>query len=513
MSDQFEWQSLQNGSDIRGVAVEGVENEAPNLTAARVRAIASSFVSWLHEKNCAQGEAKVSVGMDPRISGPLLKAAAIEGLLEAGARVGDAKLASTPAMFMSTVLDGHAYHGAIMITASHLPFHRNGLKFFTRLGGLENHDITELLERAACADYIGRKSGGEVREIPLMRDYAGFLVDRIRQNVGCTNNDAWPLRGFKIVVDAANGSGGFFVRDVLDRLGADTTGSLYLNPDGKFPNHVPNPEDPQAMKVIRQAVLANGADLGVDFDPDVDRASAVGASGELINRNRLIGLMAAIVLEEHPRSIIVTDSVTSDGLQRFIEQRLGGRHHRFKRGYKNVINEAKRLNAEGQEAHLAIETSGHCALKENYFLDDGAYLVIKLLTKMAQLRETGGPSLVDLIQALPEPAESCEFRLKINRAPFKQYGNLIIRDLAEFAATTDGWSVVPRNYEGIRVSCDKEHGDGWFLLRLSLHDPVLPLNVESERINGIGPILTRLAEFFDRYPGLVVTPLTDYLSR
>ncbi|KAG2381180.1 uncharacterized protein HKW66_Vig0254970 [Vigna angularis] len=110
-----------------------------------------------------------------------------------------------------------------------------------------------------------------------------------------------------------------------------------------FPNHIPNPEDKTAMKAITQAVLDNKADLGIIFDTDVDRSAAVDFTGREFNRNRLIALMAAIVLEEHPGTTIVTDSVTSDGLTTFIEKKLGGKHHRFKRGYKNVIDEAIRL--------------------------------------------------------------------------------------------------------------------------------------------------------------------------
>ena len=104
---------------------------------------------------------------------------------------------------------------------------------------------------------------------------------------------------------------------------------------------------------------------------------------------------AAIVLDEHPGSTIVTDSVTSNGLAEFIKAR-GGRHHRFKRGYKNVINEGIKLNNKGEECHLAIETSGHGAMKENYFLDDGAYLVVKILIQLARLNPPGAAGRTSL---------------------------------------------------------------------------------------------------------------------
>ena len=131
----------------------------------------------------------------------------------------------------------------------------------------------------------------------------------------------------------------------------------------------------------------------------------------LLNKNRLIALLSEILLEEHPGTTIVTDSVTSAGLAEFIAKK-GGVHHRFKRGYKNVINEAKRLNEAGTDCQLAMETSGHGALKENYFLDDGAYLMVKLIIRMARLKKEGR-ELYDLIAELPEPAEEAEFRLPI----------------------------------------------------------------------------------------------------
>jgi phosphomannomutase len=147
------------------------------------------------------------------------------------------------------------------------------------------------------------------------------------------------------------------------------------------------------------------------FDTDVDRAGAVAADGKEINRNRLIALIAAVLLEEHPGTTIVTDSITSSGLAAFIAAQ-GGVHHRFKRGYKNVIDEAIRINQSGRDCQLAIETSGHGALKENYFLDDGAYLISKLLIKMAQLIKEGR-TLFSLIDSLAERAESTEVRMNL----------------------------------------------------------------------------------------------------
>lgn len=173
-------------------------------------------------------------------------------------------------------------------------------------------------------------------------------------------------------MNAGNGSGGFFTWNVLDKLGADTFGSINLEPDGMFPNHIPNPEDPIAMSLTRAAVFEHGAHLGVVFDTDVDRSGVVDNNGNAINGDRLIALMSAIVLREHPGSTIVTDARTSVALTEFITAK-GGRHCLYRVGYRNVIDKGIQLNEDGMETHLMMETSGHGALKENYFLDDGTF--------------------------------------------------------------------------------------------------------------------------------------------
>ncbi len=505
--ENFAWEKLQNGSDIRGVALEGVEGEPVNLTPDIAATLGKAFIAWLSAKAQKSPEAiTVAVGQDSRISGPTLMQAVMAGIASTGCRVYDFAMASTPAMFMSTVTPGYTCAGAIMLTASHLPFNRNGLKFFTPQGGLEKQDIADILARARQGKFTSAESSGSIESRDFISVYADQLVQTIRKGVNHPNHGDQPLKGLQIVVDAGNGAGGFFADQVLVPLGADTTGSQFLAPDGTFPNHIPNPENAVAMQSICDAVKAHQADFGIIFDTDVDRGAAVDGQGNAINRNRLIAMMAAIVLQEHPGSAIVTDSITSDGLTRFIEQDLGGIHHRFKRGYKNVINESIRLNNEGQESWLAIETSGHGAMKENYFLDDGAYLVSKLLVELANTR-LQGKSLQDSIAALQEPAESAEFRLKIEVQDFKPYGQEVIDRLQEFAAGQPGWEIVPKNYEGVRVSCQSAAEDGWFLLRLSLHDPVLPLNVESNVPGGVEQIRRQLLSFFQRFEQLDLSAL------
>lgn len=493
MLQSFDWKKLQNGSDIRGVAIAGVPNEPVNLTPEIANILGKGFASWLiHKVNKPSHKLIISVGRDSRLSGPELMQAVMDGMTSLGVNVYDFAIASTPAMFMSTITDGFKCDGAIMLTASHLPFNRNGLKFFTAQGGLEKTDISEILAIAQLNQFAIATPEGKISQHDFIAVYADQFVTKIRESVNHPEHYEQPLKGLRVIVDAGNGAGGFYAGKVLEPLGADITGSQFLEPDGTFPNHVPNPEDKTAMASICEAVIKNQADFGIIFDTDVDRSAAVDSLGKELNRNRLIALISAIVLQEHPKSTIVTDSITSDGLTKFIEQDLQGIHHRFKRGYKNVINESMRLNQSGQESWLAIETSGHGAMQENYFLDDGAYLVSKLLIELAKSK-LAGKSLTDLILNLQEPIESEEFRIKIAADNFKEIGDRVMTDLQAYAANQSDWKLVPNNYEGVRVSCVQE--DGWFLLRLSLHDPVIPVNIESNIQGGVAQIAKRVYAF------------------
>lgn len=499
---------LENGSDIRGVALEGIEGEHVNLTGEAAGDLAKSFTHFLAERTGKAPEMlRIAVGYDSRLSAEQLKTAVIDGITQTGAAAVDCGLASTPSMFMSTVLPGLEYDGSVMITASHLPFNRNGLKFFTGEGGLEHEDIHEITTAAVEQKYtesVAVEKRQAVDVCPLLEKYSAHLRNMICKALPEMGEK--PLQGLHIVVDAGNGAGGFFESQVLRPLGADTTGSVYLNPDGHFPNHIPNPENPQAMEAIRKATVESGADLGIIFDTDVDRAAAVFDDGEEINRNAIIALMGVIVAREHPGTTIVTDSVTSDELTVFLEEELKLKHHRFKRGYRNVINESIRLNKEGIDSQLAIETSGHGALKENYFLDDGAYMSVKIICELARCKKQG-KSIAASIAGLGHPAEAAECRFKINLEEFKEYGAKVLEQFEDFAKQEPGFSKVPVNHEGVRVNVDRDGVQGWLLLRMSLHDPILPLNIETRQAGGVEKIKEWLLPFFAGFDKLDINSL------
>ena len=501
--ERKDWLELKSGTDVRGVALEGVDGEHVNLTDEAIDGIVRALVYMLAKK-LNKEKLTIAIGHDSRLSAGRICACAAKAIEESGCNVLLAGLSSTPSMFMLLQEKPPLADASIMVTASHLPYNKNGLKFFLPSGGFEGKDITELLTLASEGKALAGK-GAVTRESYIDR-YCENLVAFVREKTG----EKEPLSGKKIIVDAGNGAGGFYVDKVLKPLGADTEGSQFLEPYGRFPNHIPNPENKDAMRSIREQVLRVKADFGIIFDTDVDRAGAVDASGEEINRNRLIALISAILLEEHPGATIVTDSVTSDGLARFIRDR-GGIHCRYKRGYRNVIDKAKELCAAGQYSPIGIETSGHAALEENYFLDDGAYLVTRILITVAKLAKAG-KSVTDLIADLPEPAEAAEARLTFTPgADFKTLGNGAIDDLKAYVPQAEGLALAPDNYEGVRIDFDKEHGDGWALVRMSLHEPIMPINFESNQAGGNAKIARSLYDFLSKYPFLVTDNLKKYL--
>ncbi|QCD82928.1 uncharacterized protein LOC114176962 [Vigna unguiculata] len=506
---------LQNGSDVRGVALEGEKGRKVDLTPPAVEAISQSFGEWVikgleKERGYPVENVRVSLGRDPRITGSKLSVAVFSGLGRAGCMVFDMGLATTPACFMSTILSPFSYDASIMMTASHLPYTRNGLKFFTKRGGLTSTEVEEICDKAA-RKYANRMAKVSTllsvlpKKVDFMSTYAMHLREIIKERINHPLYPDTPLQGFQIIVNAGNGSGGFFTWDVLDKLGAETFGSLHLNPDGMFPNHIPNPEDKTAMALTRAAVLESKANLGIVFDTDVDRSGVVDNQGNPINGDKLIALMSAIVLREHPGTTIVTDARTSMALTRFITDR-GGHHCLYRVGYRNVIDKGVQLNSDGVQTHLMMETSGHGALKENHFLDDGAYMVVKIIIEMVRMKLAGSDEGIgSLIKDLEEPYESVELRINIISEPqhAKAKGSEAIQTFRNYIeeGRLSGWELdscgdcwvsegclvdtnddpAPIDAQMYRAKVSNErHGQhGWVHMRQSIHNPNIAVNIQS----------------------------------
>jgi len=475
---------LKSGTDIRGIGDEKQFDNPLFLSDDAIKSIVDSYCNWLSEKtNKSIYDLKISVGHDSRCSAERIKSCVLTVLSANRIKSYDCGLSSTPAMFMTTVLAD--CDGAIQITASHHPSDRNGLKFFTKDGGLESSDITDIINDAKKFE---KDVAITTEKIDFMSEYSEHLRNVIINGI---DKGKQPLKGMKIVVDAGNGVGGFYAKDVLAPLGADVSASQFLEPDGTFPNHIPNPENSDAMKSICNAVINAEADFGVIFDTDVDRAACVDKNGNPINKDRLIALVSSILLK-NKTGTIVTDSVTTRALTDFIENHLGAKHLRYKRGYKNVISKQIELTEQGIHCPLAIETSGHAALSENYFLDDGAYLITKIIVEMSKL-SAQGKTIEDELQHLVEPFETRELRMNILTEDFRNYGENFIEYLTN--NMHPDWSKEAVNYEGVRIYTK----DGSFTARLSVHDPVLIFNFESDVKGGIEKTIRQIKPLLEKH--------------
>lgn len=471
---------LKSGSDIRGITI----GENKNFTNDDVKSISISFCIFLEKvKHIKIKDQKIAVGHDSRLSSERFYKIFINSLSSIGVDVYSCGLCSTPAM--SSCFDFLSCCASVEITASHLSKEYNGIKFFGCEGGLSPSEIDQILEISQNEFFPKSSSRETVHDFNLMRYYGSRLRDKITNEL----QNEHPLEELKIVVDASNGAGGFFVNEILNPLGANTYGSKLLEPDGNFPEHSPNPEKEESIKSIVMASVEHKADLGIIFDADVDRCFFVDDKGNPIVKNRLIALISKFVLEEHPGSTIVTDSVTSDHLKHFIEKN-GGLQFRDRRGYHNVISAAKELNEITEQCYLAIETSGHAAFKENKFKDDGAYLAVKVIIELVKMKKEG-KKLSNFLEVFKEAEESKEVRISCKNV---SEINKIINSAEQNFSKIPGCSINDDTPEGIRLNFENDDEKGWCLMRQSAHDLSVVINIESDRKGGAEKIFRNIDE-------------------
>ena len=490
--------------DVRGIVQPDAEVPFMPESAA---IIGAAFRKWLNSDD------QIAVGRDPRLSSPEISAAVCRG---AGAY--DVGLGTTPVMLESLLDPSSSIAGSIMVTASHLPAQWNGLKLFSRklARGLNKSEVAEVMAMAVEIGEAGSAAGAG-NSVPtldgFMESYTEKLRFAVREAAGDSSEQ--PLKGMSVCVNPGNGAGGMFASEVLAPLGADTSVSINLEPDGTFPAHMPNPEDAAHVEATIAAVGASGADVGVMLDTDVDRCGLIDgctSPPEPVNRNRLIALCAMDALEANGgRGAIVTDSVTSKGMGGFIAQR-GGVHDRWKMGYRNVIDRAAEM--EPEPALLAIETSGHSAWRDNAFVDDGCYTAARLIGRLARERRLAAiarakvksaaersasrQSPLGLLEmlggSLEEPIESIKVKMTVNGGlvgvPAAE--EALCAALGRAADGTDGWAIEAVNHDGLRCAV----GDsGWLIIRGSLHEPSVSVQTESDVNGGTAAICQTLLDF------------------
>ncbi len=476
--------SLLNGTDLRG-SEEGLTDDFATR-------FGYAFALWLaKQRETTPDKLTVAVGHDPRASGQRLERALIAGFTSADCDVLQCALTTAPALYMIMHAGKKLADGAVMVTAGDAPAGINGFECATRDGMLDACDARLVLAHALVLQVPVRLVSKYDAIAPYLKRLAVMARERLEDDA------PKPLLGLHVIVDAANGAGGFYA-DFLASLGAETSGSYHLEPDGAFPAHALSASDPAALAALGQAVTDNEADLGVLFDADCGRTAMIDETGRAISGNRLIALISAILLNKKPGATIVTDSVTSSGLSRFISE-WGGVHYRFKRGCKNVIDEAVRLNEEGIDCPLAIETSGHAAFRENGFLDDGMYLATRIVCE-AYDKKRFGERVSDYLDSLHESVEAAEIRFQLDERDWTEESNDIIEMILSHTLDHAGWRLATDSREGVRILFNLDGGveNAWFQLRMSVNDPeIMVLNAESDVPGGVSRILGELYRLLD----------------
>ena len=426
--------SIFKANDIRGI----VTGDDPEWNAEGARVLGGAFV---HVLGLATGA--FVLGRDMRTSGPELAAAFIEGATAQGADVIDIGLASTDELwFASGMLDVPG----VQLTASHNPAAYNGLKFcLAKAAPIEPALLKEIARVAMGPPIEPTVRPGECREVDLLADYAAHLHALV------------PLEGLRrltVVYDCGNGMAGHTAPAVLAPLNLELIG-LFTDLDGSFPNHPPNPLEPQNLVDAQAAVREHKADVGLVFDGDADRCFIIDERGEVVSPSLITALIAQQELDREPGATIVINTITSRAVNQVVKQ-AGGRLVISNVGHTSV----KALMAQ-HHAIFGGEHSAHYYFRDFWGADTGMLAALHVL---AQLGRSSG-TMSELVARLPSFAASGELNSTVADVPAV---------IDRVAAAFEGRGTHDRS-DGLTIETD----DWWVNVRPSNTEPLLRLNVEA----------------------------------
>lgn len=438
--------------DIRGVVDK-------DLTDDVVRLIGKAFGTYLQR----QGGRKLSVGGDVRLSTERFRQILIEGLTSTGVDVVDIGVVPTPVQYFS--LFKLNVDGGVMITGSHNPPDFNGFKLAVGQSTIYGEEIQKLREIIEKDEFLS--GDGQVEKTELIPAYIEDIKSRIK------------IEGrIKAVVDCGNGAGALVAEKLMRELGVDAF-MLYCEPDGRFPNHHPDPTVEANVAALRQRVLELKADLGVAYDGDADRLGVIDDQGEIVWGDRLLILFARDVLKEKKGQKIIFEVKCSQALPEAIEA-AGGEPIMWKTGHSLLKKKMKETGAT-----IAGEMSGHLFFADRYYgYDDAIYASARLM----ELLSREGKKISELLADVPKYYSTPEMRLA---CPSDEEKFKIARKAAEYFK--EHYDVI--DVDGVRIL----FGDGWGLVRASNTQPVLVLRFEAktpERLEEIkNLVLNKLKEF------------------
>lgn len=428
--------------DVRGV----VPDEFDEAIATRIGAAFAAFVE----------AEEVIVGHDCRVSSPAIRDALIDGITSQGV---DVRLIGEIPTDMLYYASGALSLPGVVITASHNPGQYNGLKF-CQPGAAPIGADTGLQDIRRMAEE-GLPPKGVTGEV-VRADVVGGYLDHVVAVTGAEG-----ISGLTVAADGGNGMAGSVLPQVFDRIDADLIG-LYLEPDGSFPNHPPDPLRPENLMDLVALVKKRTPDLGVAFDGDADRAFFIDDQGVPLPGSTTTAIIADWFLAEQPKSAVVHNLICSKAVPETIEA-AGGLPIRTKVGHSYI----KQVMAESG-AVFGGEHSGHYYFRDNYRADSGIMAMLVLLRV-----------LTDAAVPLSE--------LRKRYEPYTQSGEINF-DVPDKAAAD---AVVERAFKDYSVDrldgLTIDMGDRWFNLRPSNTEPVLRLNVEGPDQEAVDGLVEQIA--------------------
>ncbi len=431
--------------DIRGIA-------GRTLTPETVYSIGRAIGS----EAAARGVRLLAVGRDARLSSPSLGRALIRALCDSGCEVLDIGRVPTPVLYFAA--QRYAGKSGIMLTASHNPAEYNGLKIV--LGGdvLHADSVQALRRRIEQGDLV--EGIGSCRRIDVADAYMAEIGGDIQLH-----------RPMKIVVDAGNGMAGELAPELFRRLGCEVQ-ELYCRIDGRFPNHHPDPADPENLQELVAAVRAAGADAGFAFDGDGDRIGMVDSGGKVIWPDRLLMLLAIELLKSNPGARILFDIKCSRDLFSLIEQH-GGRPLMWRTGHSVV-----RAKMQQEKVLLAGELTGHLFFADRWFgFDDALYAGARLLEILAR-QPLSSAALFD---TLPEAASTQEYKIPVTEGSHYEL-------MERLMGRADFPDAAVNLLDGLRL----EFSAGWALVRASNTTPALGVRFEARDLAALKAIQQRI---------------------
>ncbi|MGD8579307.1 MAG: phosphomannomutase/phosphoglucomutase [Lysobacterales bacterium] len=419
--------------DIRGVIDK-------TLDSGVARAVGMAVGTVTLEKNAGP----VVVARDGRLSGPYLMKGMIEGILATGCDVLDIGAVPTGVLYFAA--HEMAAGSGVMITGSHNPPDYNGFKIMVAGDTLYGDQITALNKRITSRDF--RVGEGESTERDVVPDY----IERIAKDIQID-------RPLKIVVDCGNGIGGVCAADTLRAIGAEVL-PLFDEVDGTFPNHHPDPSDPENLQDLIESVRLMDADLGLAFDGDADRLGVVTLAGNIIYPDRIMMLLAMDVLDRVPGATIIYDVKCTSHLPKVIKE-AGGKPVMYKTGHSLIKAKMKEIGSP-----FAGEMSGHFFFGERWYgVDDGIYAAARLLEILGGT-ETPPEAILN---ALPASISTPELKVQMEEGQ-----NHAFIEAFKAKARFDGADI--STIDGLRA----DFQDGWGLVRASNTTPILVVRFDAE---------------------------------